>query len=81
MYGSHPFYLSFDDQNAHGLFLLNSNAMDIITQPTPALTFITIGGIVDFYIFMGPTPSDVIKQYTEVIGRTFFPPYFTLGYI
>ena len=28
MYGHHPFYLSMEDNNkAHGVFLLNSNAM------------------------------------------------------
>ncbi|KAF8774096.1 Lysosomal alpha-glucosidase like protein [Argiope bruennichi] len=39
-YGSHPFYLSLEeDGNANGLFLFNSNAMDVILQPTPAITF------------------------------------------
>lgn len=33
---------------------------------SPALTIRTIGGILDFHIFMGPTPDDVTVQYTEV---------------
>ncbi len=48
--------------------MLNSNAMDIDLQPLPALTYTTIGGIVDLYIFTGPTAEEVIEQYWNVIG-------------
>lgn len=49
-------------------------------QPTPAITFRSIGGVLDFYLFLGPTPSDVISQYTELLGRPFMPPYWGLGF-
>nr|XP_022907549.1 lysosomal alpha-glucosidase-like [Onthophagus taurus] len=81
LYGSHPFYLVMEQTgNSHGVFLLNSNAMDIILQPTPAITYRTIGGVLDFYYFLGPTPSNVISQYTELIGRPHLPPYWGLGF-
>lgn len=81
LYGSHPFYLAMEPSGeAHGVFLLNSNAMDIVLQPLPALTYRVIGGILDLYIFLGPTPSDVVQQYTEVVGKPFLPPYWSLGY-
>ncbi len=35
-------------------------------QPAPALTLRSIGGVLDFHIFMGPTPEDVVRQYTQV---------------
>lgn len=63
-----------------GFFFLNSNGMDINVQPDPSLTFIAIGGIIDFYIYMGPTPADIVRQHTDVVGRSFLPAYFTLGF-
>ncbi|XP_015511679.1 lysosomal alpha-glucosidase-like [Neodiprion lecontei] len=81
LYGSHPFYIVIEDSgDCHGVLFLNSNAMDIILQPAPAITFRTIGGILDFYFFMGPTPADVLRQYAEIVGKPFFPPYWSLGF-
>ncbi|XP_052387400.1 sucrase-isomaltase, intestinal-like isoform X2 [Carassius gibelio] len=80
-YGVHPFYMALEKStNAHGVLLLNSNAMDVTFQPTPALTYRTIGGILDFYMVMGPTPEEVVQQYTEMIGRPVLPAYWSLGF-
>ncbi|XP_077461287.1 lysosomal alpha-glucosidase [Stigmatopora argus] len=81
LYGVHPFYLAKEEEkNAHGFFLLNSNAMDVVLQPGPALTWRTIGGILDFYVFLGPEPGTVIEQYLDVIGHPAMPIYWALGY-
>lgn len=71
--GVHPFHINLEQlsgkqTNAHGQFLLNSNAMELDLQPLPALTYTTIGGIIDLYIFTGPTVENVIEQYWDVIG-------------
>lgn len=42
--------------------------LDVVLQPAPALTWRTIGGILDFYVFLGPDPGSVIEQYVEVVG-------------
>ncbi|NXV53114.1 MGA protein, partial [Uria aalge] len=66
-YGFQPFYMGLEeDGNAHGVLLLNSNAMDVTFQPTPALTYRTTGGILDFYLVLGPTPELVVQEYTAV---------------
>lgn len=82
LYGAHPFYLAIEDGGIayHGFFLLNSNAMDVALQPAPALTWRSIGGILDFYVFLGPDPGSVIGQYMEVIGYPAMPIYWALGY-
>ena len=73
MIGVHPFYINLErtpnnQTNAHGQFFFNSNAMDVDLQPLPALTYTTIGGIIDLYIFTGPTVENVIGQYWDIIG-------------
>ncbi|XP_077389106.1 lysosomal alpha-glucosidase [Festucalex cinctus] len=81
LYGSHPFYLVQEgDGFAHGVFLLNSNAIEVIFQPLPALTWVSTGGILDLYIFMGPDAQTVIHQYLQVIGHPMMPPYWSLGF-
>uniref|UniRef100_F7A375 Lysosomal alpha-glucosidase n=1 Tax=Callithrix jacchus TaxID=9483 RepID=F7A375_CALJA len=70
LYGSHPFYLVLEDGgSAHGVFLLNSNAMDVVLQPSPALSWRSTGGILDVYVFLGPEPKSVVRQYLDVVGR------------
>uniref|UniRef100_A0A8D2D8J1 Lysosomal alpha-glucosidase n=1 Tax=Sciurus vulgaris TaxID=55149 RepID=A0A8D2D8J1_SCIVU len=81
LYGSHPFYLSLEDSGlAHGVFLLNSNAMDVVLQPSPALSWRSTGGILDVYVFVGPEPKSVVQQYLDVVGYPFMPPYWGLGF-
>lgn len=43
---------------------------EVTLQPTPALTWVAIGGILDLYVFMGPDPDSVIRQYLQVIGKS-----------
>lgn len=43
--------------------------IDVALQPAPALTWRMIGGILDFYIFLGPDPISVIGQYLDVVGQ------------
>ncbi|KAK1330757.1 hypothetical protein QTO34_008695 [Cnephaeus nilssonii] len=54
--------------------------MDVVLQPSPALSWRSTGGILDVYVFLGPEPKSVVQQYLEVIGRPFMPPYWALGF-
>lgn len=80
LYGSFPYYLQLaSDGFAHGALLLNSNGMDV-TLASSSLTFKAIGGIIDLYIFSGPSPDAVTTQYTAVVGRPMMMPYWALGF-
>uniref|UniRef100_A0A2C9K1A8 P-type domain-containing protein n=1 Tax=Biomphalaria glabrata TaxID=6526 RepID=A0A2C9K1A8_BIOGL len=87
-YGTHPFFLNLESTgggDAHGVFLLNSNAGEIALQPfgpsqNGAVTYRMLGGVLDFFITLGPKPLSVISQYSEIVGRTYFPPFWSLGF-
>lgn len=42
---------------------------DVVLQPSPALSWRSIGGILDVYVFLGPEPKSVVQQYLDVVGR------------
>ena len=62
----------------HGVMLVNSNGMDVVLTSN-TLQFRAIGGILDLYFLMGPTPMDVLNQMTSIVGRPVMPPYWSLG--
>lgn len=81
LYGSYPYYLQMVDGAAHGVMLMNSNGMDvIINDDSTAITFNVIGGIIDLYFFTGSSPTDVVSQYTQVVGKPMMMPYWSLGF-
>jgi alpha-glucosidase (family GH31 glycosyl hydrolase) len=49
-------------------------------MPSPAISFKTIGGILDFFVFVGDNPEHVVQLYTSLIGRTFMPSFWSLGF-
>lgn len=81
MYGVHPRYTVLEnDGQTHGVLILNSNAQEFVVGPGPNLLFRTIGGVLDFYFFLGPTPESVVEQYTAAVGRHPLVPYWGLGF-
>lgn len=86
LYGTHPFYLMIEDEetfktsDAHGVLLFNNNLQDVVLQPTPGVNYRTTGGILDFFIYLGKDPQDVISQHLDVVGRFDLPPFWSLGF-
>ncbi|KAG0001961.1 hypothetical protein BGZ65_003041 [Modicella reniformis] len=82
LYGCHPFYMEIlPSGSAHGVLLMSSNGMDIVFSPEgDKLTYKVVGGAIELHIFTGPTPQQVIQQYTELIGRPCMIPYYAQGF-
>lgn len=62
----------------HGVLLMNSNGMDIVITDSK-ISYRIIGGVADFYFFLGPTPNAVLEQLTYIVGRPMMAPYWSLG--
>lgn len=76
LYGSHPIYIEMRNGTAHGVFLANSDGMDVKLNNTEDdgqyLEYNAIGGVFDLYFLPGPTPSEVSQQYATVVGLVGF---------
>lgn len=42
--------------------------------------FMSESGVMDMFVFLGPSAADIMEQYTGLVGRTALPQYFALGY-
>ena len=58
-----PYHLTFERSGkASGVLFFNANAQEVATSPFPYIQYRTIGGILDFFVFVGPTPEEVTQQ-------------------
>lgn len=81
LYSSYPFVLDVRPGGlTHGFLFLNSNGMDVEYTRGDLLTFKAIGGVMDFYFFAGPSPLEVLDQFTSLVGRPAAMPYWSLGF-
>ncbi|XP_065301627.1 lysosomal alpha-glucosidase-like [Dermacentor albipictus] len=79
-HGSHPFYMGFDRLGtSFGVYFRTSAIFEVLGHRTPALTFRSLGNQVDVFVFGGPSPADVVRQYLDVVGRPAMPPFWAMG--
>ncbi|KAF7791040.1 hypothetical protein EIP86_002000 [Pleurotus ostreatoroseus] len=83
LYGNHPIYFEHRTTGTHGVFLLNSNGMDVKINDTDgtSLEYNVIGGVLDFYFLAGSEtdPIEVSRQYAEIVGTPAEVPYWSFG--
>jgi alpha-glucosidase len=82
LYKSIPFFLSFRASAAAGVFLDNTwrSSFDFGKDAQDVYSFGAADGPLDYYVFAGPTPRDVVEQYTWLTGRPPLPPLWMLGF-
>lgn len=76
LYGVHPFFMAVNEETgrAFGCLILNSNAQEYGLLPPRAISYRTLGGILDFYVMEEESPEMLIKAYTLLIGTPYMPP-------
>ncbi|WP_117168130.1 glycoside hydrolase family 31 protein [Paraliobacillus sediminis] len=81
LYQSIPYFMTIRHGKAHGIFLDNpSKTVFDMKSSTESYTFTAEAGQLDYYVFIGPTPKEVLEQYTTITGKMPIPPKWALGY-
>lgn len=84
MYTSIPFYLGLTvaDGRAYGVLLDHTGpiSMDIGKADSSHIHMTVQGDSLVVYFLSGPTPADVMRQYTDLTGHMPLPPRWTLGH-
>ncbi|PJI09191.1 MULTISPECIES: TIM-barrel domain-containing protein [Clostridium] len=89
LYKHIPFYVKFNSKNniASGLFYNNSydSIFDVGCERVGYWKdysyFCADGGELDVFFIYGPTIKNVVKNYTDLTGKTKLPPRYSLGYM
>ena len=96
LYGAIPFMQAHRKDSTVGVFWLNaaetwvdivkrkvtSNPLSLgIGAKTDTEThWFSESGLLDVFVFLGPTPKDVVSQYSELTGYTQLPQQFAIAY-
>lgn len=96
LYGAIPFMQAHRKDSAVGVFWLNAAETWIdVTKGKDSVNPLSLGigaktsththwisenGLLDVFVFLGPTPKDLTKSYGELTGYTAMPQEFALGY-
>ncbi|CAM4442875.1 glycoside hydrolase family 31 protein [Paenibacillus macerans] len=89
LYKHIPFYIKFNKKNsiASGIFYHNSfdSVFDMGCERSGYWNkysyFCADGGELDVFFIYGPKIKDVIRNYTDLTGKTALPPKYSLGYM
>jgi alpha-glucosidase len=82
LYKSIPYFMAFRAGGAIGVLLDNTwrSSFDFGKESPDAYSFGAADGPVDYYVFYGPTPKQVVETYAWLTGTPPLPPLWSLGY-
>ncbi|HKU28666.1 MAG TPA: TIM-barrel domain-containing protein, partial [Candidatus Sulfotelmatobacter sp.] len=82
LYKSIPFFLAVNGMRSYGIFLDNTwrTWFDFGKSVRDAYAFGAEGGPLDYYFIYGPTPKQVVENYTYLTGKPPLPPLWALGF-
>lgn len=81
LYQSIPYFMALRNGRAYGIYFDNPSktTFDMKTEQE-VYSFKGESGKLDYYVFAGGYPKDVIEQYTHITGRMPLPPKWAIGY-
>jgi alpha-glucosidase len=82
IYKSIPYFMTFRSGRAVGIFVDNTwrSSFDFGKQSPHIYSFGALSGPLDYYLWYGPTPKQVVETYAWLTGTTPLPPIWSLGY-
>ncbi len=82
LYQTIPFFYGLKDGKAYGIFFDNSywSSFDFGKESRTEYSFGAENGEMNYYFFLGPSPSKVLTRFTELVGHMPLPPLWSLGY-
>lgn len=83
LYGTVPFVYARNQKDTTGLLWLNSaeTYVDLLASESGRKThWYSESGLIDLFLFAGPSPKSIFDQYIWVTGRPAMPQRFSLGY-
>lgn len=82
LYDSIPFFITDRAGESYGLFLDNTwrTEFDFGKSLRGQYSFGSEGGPLDYYMFYGPGPKQVVEDYAWLTGTTPLPPLWSFGY-
>lgn len=82
LYKNIPFFIGIHHGEAYGIFFDNTfrSSFDFGHERPSVSTFWAQGGVMDYYFFKGPSPREVVCEYSRLTGKPELPPLWALGF-
>jgi len=82
IYKSIPYFMSFRAGHAVGVLLDNTwrTSFDFGKESPGVYSFGSVAGPLDYYLFYGPSPKQVVETYAWLTGTPPLPPLWSLGF-
>jgi alpha-glucosidase len=82
IYKSIPFFMTYRAGMSAGVLLDDTwrTSFDFGKQLPDVYSFGAVNGSLDYYVFYGPSPKDVVETYAWLTGTPPLPPLWTFGF-
>jgi len=81
IYQSHPFVITVREGEAFGLYFQNTfRSVFDLGKNQDEVVISADGGGLDYVLIPGPSIPKIVERYTDMTGKTFMPPLWTMGY-